>query len=110
MIDLVKTSERNIGRAYKIIAGLKVEQIWEKHGSQTTLVGSIKTRLLMDHLDIDFHIYSETFSITNSFAAIGEIAESPKIIDVQYKNLLMADDKCLEWHMSYIDDEKTTGQ
>lgn len=106
MIGLVETSEKNLKKAYKIIAELKIEDIWKRHRSQANLVGSIKTKLIMDHLDIDFHIYSEKFSIANSFAAVGEIAESLKIVDVQYKNLLMSEDKCLEWHMSYKDDEK----
>lgn len=105
MFDLVKTSERNMEKAYEIIKELKIEDIWEKHKSKANLVGSIKTRLIMDHLDIDFHIYSETFCISDSFAAIGEIAESPRIVDVQYSNLLMIEDKCLEWHMSYRDEE-----
>jgi len=105
LTDLVATSERNLEKAYEIINELKIEDIWKNHESQANLVGSIKTRLIMDHLDIDFHIYSEKISIANSFAAIGEIAESIKIVDIQYKNLLMVEDKCLEWHLFYKDDE-----
>ena len=65
------------------------------------MVGSVKTGLLMSHLDIDFHVYSDEFSVEKSFNAIAKISQNPKIKEVFYKNLLEEDDMCLEWHLLY---------
>ena len=55
----------------------------------------------MRHLDIDFHVYSDEFSVEKSFNAIAKISQNPKIKEVFYKNLLEEDDMCLEWHLLY---------
>ncbi len=55
----------------------------------------------MNKLDIDFHTYSNDFSIEKSFSAIAQISRNPKIKEVTYRNLLDAEDMCLEWHLWY---------
>lgn len=101
MEDLVSISKKNIEKAFEIIAGLKIREIWESVGSVCYLVGSVRTGLLMDKLDIDFHVYSDDFSIGKSFDAISQISQNPKIKEVTYQNLLDAEDMCLEWHLWY---------
>lgn len=101
MENLKNISKKNLEKAYEIIAELKIQEIWESLNSTCNLVGSVRTGLLMDKLDIDFHTYSDNFSIENSFKAISKIAENPKIKEVTYKNLLYAEDMCLEWHLWY---------
>jgi hypothetical protein len=85
-IDIEEISNANYCAALDIIKELKIEEIWEKHNSKANLVGSVKTKLLMNHLDIDYHIYSDDFSIEKSFSAIGEIANHPKISKILYIN------------------------
>ncbi len=99
--QITEISNRNLEKALQIIEELQIEEIWKASGSVCYLVGSVKTRLLVEHLDIDFHVYSNDFSITKSFKAISKICENPKITDVVYKNLMKAEDMCLEWHLSY---------
>ena len=101
MEDLISISKRNLDKAKEIIAELRIQEIWESLDSTCNLVGSVKTGLLMNNLDIDFHTYSSDFSIHKSFVAISKIAENPKIKNLTYKNLLEAEDMCLEWHLSY---------
>lgn len=103
--QIIELSERNLSKAYRIIKELQIKEIWESLGSTCNLVGSVKNRLLLNHLDIDFHTYSEPFSITKSFQAIARICEHPGIQNATYKNLLEAEDRCLEWHLSYLDNE-----
>ena len=55
----------------------------------------------MSRLDIDFHVYSDEFSIEKSFNAVAQISRNPKIKEVTYRNLLDVEDMCLEWHLSY---------
>ncbi len=101
MENLENISKKNIEKAFEIIAELKIYEIWKRLNSTCNLVGSVRSGLLMDKLDIDFHTYSDDFSIEKSFQAISKIAENPKIKEVTYRNLLDAEDMCLEWHLWY---------
>ena len=101
MENLEHISKKNLEKASAIINELQLEEIWINQGSRCHLVGSVKTGLLMTHLDIDFHTYSDDFSIEKSFQAIAQICQNPKIKEVLYRNLLEAEDRCLEWHLSY---------
>ena len=101
MENLENISKKNLEKAFEIIAELKIKEIWEKLDSTCNLVGSVNSRLLMSKLDIDFHTYSNDFSIEKSFTAISQISQNPKIKEVTYKNLLDAEDMCLEWHLWY---------
>ncbi|MDD4703810.1 MAG: phosphoglycerate mutase family protein [Bacteroidales bacterium] len=101
MENLENISKKNLEKAFEIIVELKIQEIWESLNSTCNLVGSVKNGLLMDKLDIDFHTYSDNFSIEKSFKAISKIAENPKIKEVTYRNLLDAEDMCLEWHLWY---------
>ena len=101
MENLENIAESNLQKAFEIIRELKIEKIYEELNSTCNLVGSVKTGLLISHLDIDFHVYSDEFSVEKSFNAIAKISQNPKIKEVLYKNLLEEDDMCLEWHLLY---------
>ncbi|MDR0334055.1 MAG: phosphoglycerate mutase family protein [Dysgonamonadaceae bacterium] len=101
MENLESISKKNLEKAFEIIAELKIKEIWEKLDSTCNLVGSVNSGLLMDKLDIDFHTYSNDFSIEKSFTAISQISQNPKIKEITYRNLLNAEDMCLEWHLWY---------
>lgn len=101
MENLENIAESNLQKAFESIRELKIEKIYEELNSTCNLVGSVKTGLLMSHLDIDFHVYSDEFSVEKSFNAIAKISQNPKIKEVFYKNLLEEDDMCLEWHLLY---------
>lgn len=101
MEEIENLSSNNLSKALEIIEELNIPKIWEKHDSTCNIVGSVKTGLILNHLDIDFHTYSDDFSIEKSFSAISEICQSSKIKEVFYKNLLEAEDMCLEWHLNY---------
>ena len=108
--NIIEVSDRNIKKAYQIIDELQIEKIWKTHSGKANLIGSVKTNLLMDHLDIDFHVYTKEFSIKDSFDAIGEISQSTKIKKVNYINMTDSDDQCIEWHLEYLDDENNIWQ
>ena len=101
--NLLQRSDRNFQRAKEIIDELQIVEAWQKFGAKANLVGSARMRLMMRYLDIDFHIYSEPFSVADSFAAITAFATNNRIKDVSYKNLIDTDEKCLEWHLWYHD-------
>lgn len=59
----------------------------------------------MKHRDIDFHIYTSPFSLSNSFRAMAELAENTSIKKIECVNLLHTVEACVEWHAWYQDME-----
>lgn len=90
-------------QAWSIIEEIGVIQHWTSIGATINLVGSLKTGLLINNRDIDFHIYTSPFSLSDSFLAISKLAENNQIAEISYKNLIEEEDKCIEWHASYTD-------
>jgi len=105
--NILEISERNQNKAFAIIDELKILACWHAFGAVANQVGSLRTGLLMRNLDIDFHIYSDSFSITDSFGAVAMIAQNQKIRKITYTNLLNTEEQCIEWHLHYLDYDKT---
>ena len=66
-------------------------------------VGSLRTGLLMKHRDIDFHIYSSPFRLSDSFAAMAALVADPAVKRFEGANLLHTPEACVEWHLWYDD-------
>jgi len=102
-MDILETACKNQEIAWEIIDQARIFHIWQEVGAEINLVGSLKTWLLMKHLDIDFHIYTDNLDIDVSFAAIRRLAENPSIKEIHYRNLAQTDEACIEWHLWYED-------
>lgn len=102
-MDILEISEKRQKKAREIISKLQLIRLWENIGATVNIVGSLKTGLLI-HRDMDFHIYSDKISITDSFSVMGELAEKGALQDIRYKNLLDTEEECLEWHALYKDE------
>jgi hypothetical protein len=107
---ILELAYKNQKKAIEIINELKLIEIWQSFGAKANLVGSLKTGLLMKNRDIDFHIYSDKFSITNSFRAVAEIANNKRIKQVSYTNLIDTSEMCIEWHAWYQDSNEELWQ
>jgi hypothetical protein len=103
MTDYLGLAKRNLKRAKEIIEALNIVEVWKSVNAQANLIGSVKTGLMMNNLDIDFHVYSEIFSIADSFTAISKIALNSGIKKITYFNFLNDEDKSLDWHLHYQD-------
>ena len=90
-------------KAFQIIEDLKIYEIWSSMGATVNLVGSLKMGLLINHRDIDFHVYTNPFILEDSFSAIGQMAQNKQVQSINYINRLEKPDKCIEWHLSYED-------
>lgn len=99
-------AQANSQKAFDIIKQCQIKQAWQSIGAQINLIGSLKMGLLAKHRDIDFHIYTPTLDVAQSFAAMAQIAKNPKIVHIEYRNLLDEEDSCLEWHAWYRDEEE----
>ena len=103
MTDIVALAEANQRKAREVIAKLRVVEAWEAVGAEAHLVGSLRTGLLMKHRDIDFHIYSSPFRLSDSFAAMAALVADPAVKRFEGANLLHTPEDCVEWHLWYDD-------
>ena len=103
MTDIVALAEANQRKAREVIAKLRVVEAWEAVGAEAHLVGSLRTGLLMKHRDIDFHIYSSPFRLSDSFAAMAALVADPAVQRFEGANLLHTPEACVEWHLWYDD-------
>ncbi len=102
--EILALAAANQRRAHEILRELELREAWQTIGARAEVVGSLRTGLLMKHLDIDLHIYSPApLHPADSFAAAARIAAKPGIRRMEYGNLLDAKDCCLEWHAQYED-------
>lgn len=101
--DLLEISQKNLQRALEVMKELQIIETWEKFGVTANLIGSVSMGLIMKNKDIDFHVYSDNFSIADSFGAMAEFAKIEGVKNIAYGNLLDTKEACLEWHMTYLD-------
>lgn len=104
-MNILELAKRNQQKAWEIIEDTRIVRIWEGIGAKVNLVGSLRTRLLMKHRDIDFHIYTSPLDLSASFRAIAELAENTSVKKIEYTNLLHTAEACIEWHAWYQDME-----
>ena len=110
MENVLETAKQMQAEAWSVIEETDVINHWVSIGATINLVGSLKTGLLIKNRDIDFHIYTNPFKLSDSFLAVSRLAENRRIKTVSYANLLEAEDKCIEWHASYDDDNGNAWQ
>lgn len=109
-MDILDLAIWNQRKAWAVIENTRVIPIWESIGAQINLVGSLRTGLLMKHRDIDFHIYTSPFSLSDSFQAMMKLAENKSIIKIEHVNSLDTEEACMEWHAWYRDEENELWQ
>ena len=110
MESVLDTADRLQERARIVIAETDVRELWTSIGATVNLIGSLKTGLLINNRDIDFHIYTDPFNLADSFSVMAKLAENSRIQSIQYTNQLEAADKCIEWHAFYKDQDGYTWQ
>lgn len=104
MKEILELSERNQVQAREIIQDTNIVGIWESIGATVNLVGSLKMGLMVKHLDIDFHVYTPEFKLSDSFSAIAKLAEHPSVKRIEYNNFLEEEDACISWTV-WIEDK-----
>ncbi len=102
MKDIIELAEEFQNRAWEVIRDAKIMDAWTSIGAKVNLVESLKTGLLINHLDIDFHVYTSPFILADSFKAMSMIADNRRVKRIKYANLLDTEE-CLEWHAWYED-------
>lgn len=109
-MNILDIAEQNQQKAWEIVENTNVIPIWESIGARINLVGSLRTGLLMKHWDIDFHIYTPTLTLADSFLAMEKLAENESVKRIEYVNLLHTVETCIEWHAWYQDTDSELWQ
>jgi hypothetical protein len=92
--------------ALRILNDLEVVDSCHHVGGIVNTIGSLKTDLMLNHRDIDLHIYTEEPMVEKSFSFMQNIAKNRAVKDIQYKNLLDTKEECIEWHLWCEDKER----
>lgn len=110
MEDFERRATANQARAHEVLRQSQVESLWREAGAEVHRVGSLRTGLLMDHRDIDLHIYTDTLDTGMSFAVMARLAADPRIERIECRNLSHTEEACIEWHAWYRDDDEAIWQ
>jgi hypothetical protein len=110
MESILDIARQMQNEAWAVIEDTDVMGLWASIGATINLVGSLKTDLLINNRDIDFHIYTNPFKLADSFSVMSRLAENKRIKMINYSNLLEAEDKCIEWHAFYDDRDGNSWQ
>lgn len=110
MKDILQAAKQIQEEAWSVIEETDVINHWASIGATVNLVGSLKTELMINNRDIDFHIYTNPFRLSDSFLAIAKLAENKRIKTIRYSNLLESEDRCIEWHAFYDDRDGNSWQ
>lgn len=102
MDDIELIAQNNLRKAQEVIEKSNIIEAWESIGAKVNQVGSVAMGLLMKHLDIDFHIYTDELNIFDSFSAIQKICANVNVTRMEYRNLVNTPEECLEFHIYFM--------
>jgi len=105
--ELLELSRELRQSAQRVLNDLNIVSSCLLVGGKVNIVGSFKSDLMLNHLDIDMHIYTDEPMVEKSFSFMKMVAENNAIKDIQYKNLLDTKEECIEWHLWFEDKNKS---
>lgn len=105
MEQLLTLSRTMQAHADRILKQTRLMDIWRSVGASPNIVGSLRMGLLMKHRDIDIHVYSSPFVLSDSFRAMAELAADSAVGKITFINLLNRQDECVQWQVEYNDAE-----
>lgn len=104
MEDLLHLAELRQARARQVVEMSGVPAAWKAIGAEVVPVGSLRTGLLINHRDIDFHIYTGELDPAASFRAVARICANPAVTGMEFRNLAATEECCFEFHVSLRDE------
>lgn len=110
MKEYLSLALKNQQRAFEILTESNIIDLWQNNGCKVNLIGSLAMSLLVKHLDIDLHVYSEEITEESSFAIVSQIAKNERVKEIKCINGLHTDEHCIAWHISYEDTDSRIWQ
>jgi hypothetical protein len=105
--ELLELSRQMRQSALNVLNDLNIVNSCHHVGGTVNIVGSLKTDLMMNHRDIDLHVYTGEPMVEKSFSFMKEVTENKAVKDIKYKNMLDTKEECIEWHLWYEDKDKS---
>lgn len=105
--ELLELSQQVRQSALNVLNDLDILNSCHNVGGIVNIVGSLRTGLMINHRDIDLHLYTEEPMLEKSFSFMKEVAKNKAVKDIQYKNLLDTKEECIEWHIWFEDKVKS---
>ena len=94
--------------AIDVLKNLNIENCCRNIGIEINVIGSLKSDLMLNHRDIDLHLYSDAPLIEKSFSLMTKIAKHKGVKEIQSKNLLDTKEECIEWHLLFEDKDQNS--
>lgn len=88
-------------RAGDVLKESEIKEIWERNGATVNVIGSVAMGLIINHRDIDLHVYSFNVTEESSFGIAAQMAKNPNITEIMCINGLHTDEHCIAWHLKY---------
>lgn len=104
-VEINALASANQAKAYRVIEESGILQVWESSGCRVNIIGSLKVGLLVNHYDIDLHVYSKNITEASSFAIAAKMSAIRGVIDIISINGLHTDEHCMAWHVKYRSSE-----
>ena len=101
MNDLILLSDKKVARAMGVLDESGIKSIWERNGAVVNVVGSVAMGLIINHNDIDLHVYSSGITEESSFGIVAQIAKNSNVREITCINGLNTDECCVAWHLAY---------
>jgi hypothetical protein len=103
--ELLILSQQIRQSALEVLKELDIVNRCRSIGIEVNIIGSLKSDLMLNHRDIDLHLYSDEPIIEKSFSLIKQIATNNGVKDIHYKNLLDTKEECIEWHLLFDNED-----
>lgn len=103
--EILESAAKNQKAARAVIRSSGIAELWKGIGAEINLVGSLNTGLLMTHRDIDFHIYTEHPIAGDGLNVMKKLSESGRLEKLTFTDGMATEERCLEYHAWYRDDE-----
>ena len=100
-VGLLQLAAQREQTARQLLARAQIRETWEEAGAEVHLVGSLRMGLMMNHRDIDLHIYSDPLELEASFGTMARLAADPALKRIECINLIDTEEACIEWHAWY---------
>lgn len=91
-------------RAEAFLRDSKVLEAWETIGGKVRGVGSFRTDLMMNHRDIDLHIYTDRLDEKATRRALAPVLADGRTADLRFLDHADTEEHCFEWHLRRKDE------
>ena len=88
-------------KAYSVLEESGIAEVWKNFGCRVEIVGSLRMGFLINHRDIDLHVYSSGITEESSFVIAATVSRLVGVEEITCINGLHSSERCMAWHVKY---------